>query len=108
MDKGQHTETFLSVILSCQLCTFVLPVRDTSCIHPGTFNIALFMALGIVYCLSSATLVSIYRVLNEISCSSHLGMTGGSLSWPFLLRMISKKNLTPIYLMVRPPLVQAW
>ncbi|KAJ8419690.1 hypothetical protein Cgig2_028422 [Carnegiea gigantea] len=42
--KGQRTKTFLAAFLLCCLCMFILSVRDTSCIRPGTLNAALFMA----------------------------------------------------------------
>ncbi|KAJ8438702.1 hypothetical protein Cgig2_011885 [Carnegiea gigantea] len=73
MTKGQHTETFLATFLSCWLCTFILSVRDTSCIRPDTFNDASFTVSGVRYCLLMAILASICKGLNEISHSSHPG-----------------------------------
>ncbi|KAJ8423105.1 hypothetical protein Cgig2_004703 [Carnegiea gigantea] len=98
--EGQHTETFL-------LCTFILPVRVTGCIYPGTFNIASFMASGTVYCLPMAILTSIYKGINEISCSSHLGRSGGNLPTYFLYAWFVG-NFVRKSLMVRPPTVRAW
>ncbi|KAJ8449514.1 hypothetical protein Cgig2_005536 [Carnegiea gigantea] len=74
---GQHTETCLATFLSYWLCTFILPVRDTGCIRPGTFSIASLMSSGIGYCIPTPILASIYKGLNELSRSSHPGRSGG-------------------------------
>ncbi|KAJ8424573.1 hypothetical protein Cgig2_023569 [Carnegiea gigantea] len=86
---GQRTETFLAAFLSCWLCTFILPIRDAGCIHPGTFSIASLMASGVGYCLPAAVLVSIYKGLNELSHSSHPGRGGAT----FLLISFTLDNL---------------
>ncbi|KAJ8432487.1 LOW QUALITY PROTEIN: hypothetical protein Cgig2_003564 [Carnegiea gigantea] len=83
---GQRTETFLAAFLSCWLCKFILAVRDASCICPGTFSVASFMASGVGYCLPMAILMSIYNGLNEISHSVHLVEVGAIfLSISFML-----------------------
>ncbi|KAJ8444411.1 hypothetical protein Cgig2_005933 [Carnegiea gigantea] len=69
---GQRTETFLAAFLSCWLCTFILPVRDTGCIHPGTFSIASLMASGIGYCLARG--ISIYSSFVSYRCEDNLVM----------------------------------
>ncbi|KAJ8422044.1 hypothetical protein Cgig2_001036 [Carnegiea gigantea] len=71
--KGKRIETFMAAFLSSWLCTFILPVRDAGCICFGTFSIPSFVALGVGYCLPTATLASVYKGLNEISRSSHSG-----------------------------------
>ncbi|KAJ8436105.1 hypothetical protein Cgig2_017088 [Carnegiea gigantea] len=57
--------------LSCWLCRFTCPVRDTGCIHSATFNVPSFTTLGTGYCLPTTILASIYKGFNEISHSSH-------------------------------------
>ncbi|KAJ8444114.1 LOW QUALITY PROTEIN: hypothetical protein Cgig2_005795 [Carnegiea gigantea] len=60
--------------LKANLCTFILPIRHVGCcMRPGTFSVASFMASGVGHCLPPAILYSIYKVLNEISHSSHPG-----------------------------------
>ncbi|KAJ8432328.1 LOW QUALITY PROTEIN: hypothetical protein Cgig2_032335 [Carnegiea gigantea] len=88
--KGQRTETFLAVFLSCWLCTFILPVRDAGCIRPGTFSIASFMASSVGYCLPPIILTSIYKGLNEISHSSHPDRSGGHFPAHFLYAWLAK------------------
>jgi len=45
--KSQCTETFLTILISCWLCTSILLVRDVDCICPSTIKIALIMASSI-------------------------------------------------------------
>ncbi|KAJ8437554.1 hypothetical protein Cgig2_017907 [Carnegiea gigantea] len=80
----QCTKTFLTAFLSDWLCTFILPVRDVGCIHLDTFNTASFIVSSTRYCLRTIILASIYKGLNEISCSSHPGKSGDHLSIHFL------------------------
>ncbi|KAJ8434938.1 hypothetical protein Cgig2_023935 [Carnegiea gigantea] len=82
---GQRTENFLATFLSCWLCTFILPVRDAYCIRPGTFSVAAFMASGVGYCL-----LRVYKGLNEISRSSHLGRGGVYFPAYFLCACLAK------------------
>ncbi|KAJ8425547.1 hypothetical protein Cgig2_032884 [Carnegiea gigantea] len=88
--KGQRTDTFLAAFLSCCLCTFILPVRDTSCIGLNTFSITSFMALGVGYCLSTTIIASIYKGLKEISHSSHPDCGGGHFSAHFFYAWSTK------------------
>ncbi|KAJ8450500.1 hypothetical protein Cgig2_002185 [Carnegiea gigantea] len=62
------------------------PDQDSQIPHPGILSsiidtgahgVASFMALGVGYCPPTAILTSIYKGLNEISRSSHLGRSGG-------------------------------
>ncbi|KAJ8431891.1 hypothetical protein Cgig2_009958 [Carnegiea gigantea] len=87
---GQRTETFLAAFLSYWLCVFILPVMDASCLRPGTFSVASFMASGVGYYLSTAILASIYKGLNEISCSSHPGRGEGHFPAHFLYAWLAK------------------
>jgi len=87
---GQRTETFLAAFLSYWLCTFIFPVRDASCIRPGTFSVASFMASGIGYCLPTGIFTSVYKGLNEISRSSHPGRGGGYFPTHFLYAWSAK------------------
>ncbi|KAJ8430854.1 hypothetical protein Cgig2_003784 [Carnegiea gigantea] len=87
---GQRTEIFLAAFLSYWLCTFILLVRDASCICSGTFSIASLMASGIGYYFPAAILASIYKGLNELSHSSHPGRSGGHFPAHFLCAWLAK------------------
>ena len=90
MAIGQRTETILAAFLSCWLCTFILPVRDASCIRPGTFGVGSFMASGVGYCLPTAILAGVYKGFNEISGSSHHGRGAGHFPAHFLYAWLAK------------------
>ncbi|KAJ8438300.1 hypothetical protein Cgig2_015043 [Carnegiea gigantea] len=82
---GQCTETFLAAFLSCWLA-----LTDVGCICLGTFSVTLFMALGVGYYLPTTILASVYKGLNEISCSSHPGRGGGYFPTHFLYAWLAK------------------
>ena len=60
IEDGLWEETYLAALLSCWLCTFVLPSEDPNKIHPGTFNVASFLATSCHFCLAILVLVSLY------------------------------------------------
>ncbi|KAJ8427304.1 hypothetical protein Cgig2_002216 [Carnegiea gigantea] len=45
--KGQRTETPPAAFISCWLCTFILLIRNASCICPGSFSVISFIASGV-------------------------------------------------------------
>ena len=71
-------ETYLSALLSCWLCIFVLPIKDQNSIRLGTFKIASSMANGCSFGLATLVLASIYRGLNTISSSPTPSKSGAS------------------------------
>ncbi|KAJ8426600.1 hypothetical protein Cgig2_013177 [Carnegiea gigantea] len=62
----------------------MLLIRDADCMRPDTFSVASFMASGVGYCLPTTILASVYKGLNEISRSLHLGRGGAYFSAHFL------------------------
>ena len=78
IEDGLWEETYLAALLSCWLCTFVLPSEDPNTIRPGTFKVASFLATGRPFCLAIPVLVSLYRGLNKIAHSSPMISRSGA------------------------------
>ena len=67
-------ETYLAAFLACWLCKFVLPWGSVNLIRHGVFKVASRMAQGETFSLTIPALASIYNGLNEIACSSKMGL----------------------------------
>ena len=65
-------QTYLSALLSCWLCTFVLPSEEANTIRPNTFKVASMMASDQELSLAIPVLTSIYKSFNKIASSSTL------------------------------------
>ncbi|KAL3522156.1 hypothetical protein ACH5RR_014990 [Cinchona calisaya] len=69
LDTCLEEEPYLTVFLSCWLCTFVLPNDVVNLIHPATFKATIWMAQGTRYSLAVPVLSSIYCGLARIAWS---------------------------------------
>ena len=67
-------KTYLATFLACWLCKFVLPWGSVNLIRHGVFKVASRMAQGETFSLTIPALASIYNGLNEIACSSKMGL----------------------------------
>ncbi|KAJ8425756.1 hypothetical protein Cgig2_027504 [Carnegiea gigantea] len=85
--KGQRTETFLAVFLSCWLCTFIFPFKDAGCIRPGTFRRHVIHDIN---CRVLPPNDNPYKCLNEISRSLDPGRGGGQFPAHFLYAWLAK------------------
>ena len=78
IEDGLWEKTYLAALLSCWLCTFVLPSEDPNTIRLGTFKLASFVATGRPFCLAIPVLVSLYQGLNKIAHSSPMISRSGA------------------------------
>ncbi|KAL2922268.1 Guanine nucleotide-binding protein subunit beta-1 [Bienertia sinuspersici] len=78
--KQHRQPTYLAVFLSFWLYPFVLPLKNLGCIHPSVFKPASQLASGQRISLATHVLASIYRGLNELSCSSTRGKSCNNFS----------------------------
>jgi len=65
-------ETYLAALISCWLCSFVLPTEAVCLIRPAVFVAASKLAHGECLNLAIPTLASIYQGLNRISMARSL------------------------------------